>query len=574
MKIKSMASSSSNNEGKGLSGNDKGDDIRNEFIEHQNPGQDCQSHSTLPNVVEESTTMGHGDPSPSHSVAGSEDALMIRAAASSPPSYEASGHEQPPGRDSSPSTSVASPDVTKSTATLPEVPADAVEPTLVALPEEPAGSAEPARVALSEEEPVGSAEPARVALPEEPAACAAGAERVALPEEPASAAGAERHVSDTAHHIKWVQFHGARSPIITQNVNGPCPLLALINVMLLKGKVQLPSALEVITIGQLMDYIGDTMLDSAPAEAQQPDFQQNMQDAVAILPKLQTGLDVNVKFSGVQEFEYTPECCIFDLLHVRLYHGWLVDPREPDVHRVVAQCGYNQLADKIITNKDSDDPELLHEVLLAENFLDTTASQLTAHGLSQLRETMRDGELAVFFRNNHFSTIYRYQDQLYLLVTDQGFLREPRVVWETLSSTDGAGQFVNGNFEPLSPERPPASGPEQVDHDYMVALSLQEESSRQQAQDMQWQEYKEAEFGTSAELLSDAELARRLQEEEDRSAASEQQQQQQQQPQQQRQRRRHSQPPAAPPQQPATGHQRVSSTGGSEGKSKGKCAIM
>ena len=37
----------------------------------------------------------------------------------------------------------------------------------------------------------------------------------------------------------------------------------------------------------------------------------------------------------------------------------------------------------------------------------------------------------------------------------------------------------------------------------MVALSLQEESSRQQAQDMQWQEYKEAEFGTNAELLSE-----------------------------------------------------------------------
>ena len=51
--------------------------------------------------------------------------------------------------------------------------------------------------------------------------------------------------------------------------------------------------------------------------------------------------------------------------------------------------------------------------LLAENFLETTASQLTTHGLDQLRKTMRDGELAVFFRNNHFSTIYRYQVSLY-----------------------------------------------------------------------------------------------------------------------------------------------------------------
>ena len=35
---------------------------------------------------------------------------------------------------------------------------------------------------------------------------------------------------------------------------------------------------------------------------------------------------------------------------------------------------------------------------------------------------------------------------LYLLVTDQGFLKEPSVVWETLSGLDGNGQFVDQHF--------------------------------------------------------------------------------------------------------------------------------
>lgn len=52
-----------------------------------------------------------------------------------------------------------------------------------------------------------------------------------------------------------------------------------------------------------------------------------MSDAMAVLHKLQTGLDVNVKFAGVQVFEYTPECIVFDLLDIPLYHGWLVDPQ-------------------------------------------------------------------------------------------------------------------------------------------------------------------------------------------------------------------------------------------------------
>ena len=31
-------------------------------------------------------------------------------------------------------------------------------------------------------------------------------------------------------------------------------------------------------------------------------------------------------------------------------------------------------------------------------------------------------------------------------MTDQGFLKEPRVVWETLNTIDGDIQFVNENF--------------------------------------------------------------------------------------------------------------------------------
>lgn len=60
---------------------------------------------------------------------------------------------------------------------------------------------------------------------------------------------------------------------------------------------------------------------------------QNMSDAMAVLPKLSTGLDVNVRFTGVSDFEYTPECIAFDLLDIPLYHGWLVDPQVSDICR-------------------------------------------------------------------------------------------------------------------------------------------------------------------------------------------------------------------------------------------------
>jgi len=45
--------------------------------------------------------------------------------------------------------------------------------------------------------------------------------------------------------------------------------------------------------------------------------------------------------------------------------------------------------------------------LIAEQFLERTASQLTYHGLCELNAAMGHDELAVLFRNNHFSTILK-----------------------------------------------------------------------------------------------------------------------------------------------------------------------
>lgn len=47
-----------------------------------------------------------------------------------------------------------------------------------------------------------------------------------------------------------------------------------------------------------------------------------------ILPKLQYGMNVNVKFTGIKAFEFTQELIVFDLLNIRLVHGWLYDPQD------------------------------------------------------------------------------------------------------------------------------------------------------------------------------------------------------------------------------------------------------
>jgi hypothetical protein len=220
--------------------------------------------------------------------------------------------------------------------------------------------------------------------------------------------------------------------IITQNENGPCPLIAIMNVLLLKGDVRVPKGefnvcfvtfaatlttnsfpkvMDVITADQLMEFLGDNILSNMPknlSNGAQLNYEQNMMDAIAILPKLQTGLDVNVRFTSVTDFEFTPELIVFDLLRIPLFHGWLVDPVvDAEAAAAIGSCSYNQLVDKIINNKCSEKTFLVTEALQAEHFLETTATQLTYYGLEELLSHVNEDEPCVLFRNNHFITLYK-----------------------------------------------------------------------------------------------------------------------------------------------------------------------
>ena len=94
--------------------------------------------------------------------------------------------------------------------------------------------------------------------------------------------------------------------------------------------------------------------------------------------------------------------------------------------------------------------KLLEDGHVLEAFLSDTASQLTYMGLLTLHHTLKERQLAVFFRNNHFATIFKYNSQLYLLVTDLGYQDQPNVVWECLDAVDGNTEYVDSSFKPSS----------------------------------------------------------------------------------------------------------------------------
>jgi hypothetical protein len=115
-------------------------------------------------------------------------------------------------------------------------------------------------------------------------------------------------------------------------------------------------------------------------------------------------------------------------------------------------------------------------------FLDRSGHQLTQYGLDVLYEYLKDGQVVVFFRNNHFNTLTKHGGMLYLLVTDFGYANVPTVIWEKLDVIDGDTEYVNSQFSTSPPADNVTAGSTSHDpqsqSDYHLALQLSQENSQ------------------------------------------------------------------------------------------------
>lgn len=215
-----------------------------------------------------------------------------------------------------------------------------------------------------------------------------------------------------------------------------------------------------------------------------------VEDLMENIPKFQYGMDVNPKFTqGCKGFEYTSQLTAFDMLQVQMVHGWLLDPHSDEtLCEAIGSKSYNEIVEVVVRGQSlsaeleqvraqlqsipsdelqkrvADLETTVQQGQLLREFLDAHSSQLTIYGLQVLHEELKEGDVSVFFRNNHFSTITRRGESLYLLVTDLGYAHSPGVVWEKLDMVDGDTELVNSDFV--------VPGTQPADIDTQVAMSL------------------------------------------------------------------------------------------------------
>eukprot|EP00756_Hemistasia_phaeocysticola_P018253 Hpha_TRINITY_DN15583_c3_g3::TRINITY_DN15583_c3_g3_i1::g.103995::m.103995 len=489
--------------------------------------------------------------------------------------------------------------------------------------------------------------------------------------------------------LRRVAFRGRSVAVIVQNQNGPCPFIAICNVLLLRQHISISPDAGHVTLSELLNAATDWLFEkqSKRGLSHNPDMHYQLDDVIRHLPSLQDGMDVNVRFRSASDYEFMPAMVCYDAFDIKMLHGWVLDAADPEFAEVVGKNSYNGLTDLLIARNEivdqrekreaaerrrkeqekekekeeekspqeagekppekeeqeevaaqaastdaetgegdkpaeaaepdeagaagepagepktdeeapkeeaqpqeeeakpePEDPqirakedEVIRKAFVAEQFLSQTAGQLTYTGLIELCRVVEEGELVILFRNNHFSTLTKFQNRLFCLLTDVGYADMPEAVWELLAEIDGDMRIVNSQFQ--VPKDFGRQGNIMVAIDQRAGSgenSSQLEADARERQQRQQQEQSDADLALALNLQREEEIAaqqremelRRQQQLRQQPTQQQQQQQQQQYPQQrQNQQRVQSYPQqrqeAPRRQQPGPGASRPTTSGAS-----------
>ncbi|CRH02441.1 conserved Plasmodium protein, unknown function [Plasmodium relictum] len=154
------------------------------------------------------------------------------------------------------------------------------------------------------------------------------------------------------YNVKWINFINRKVPILLQNKSGPCPLLCITNILLLRNQVHIDREITKISQKIIESKIMNLLLESNKKNVidnkSSCNYRKNIIECVEVLPQLKYGLDVNCKFTDIHSFEYTKGLCIFDMLNIPLYHGWVISSDDLIFYSYLKDYSYNVIINKIV----------------------------------------------------------------------------------------------------------------------------------------------------------------------------------------------------------------------------------
>ncbi|ESX03610.1 hypothetical protein KL918_004655 [Ogataea parapolymorpha] len=330
----------------------------------------------------------------------------------------------------------------------------------------------------------------------------------------------------------WLgQYH--MNNVLMQNQNGPCFVISLVNTLILSSEISseewstvgkkgsstsmktgnsIPPSMLVslkkmllsreVSLSSLLNELTHLMLTLNEIRGDTVDIGAILN----VLPQLGTGLNVNLKLDNAVVADFEDQTAsilqLLDLFDLKMVHGFLMT--EPwaeydtfdkiqdflisviDRHSDVAL--ETMPASEILELEvDDAERELLRKYVLYRDFLAQNSTQLTEAGLETLKqdsELVPNNAFVIFFRNDHFNTLYKLENKLYLLANDEGY--GSGIVWEELKTVKGSDdELLNGFFEVREDEsdKPQENVEEAVYEDDPIAGADEQLAAQLQSQE-------------------------------------------------------------------------------------------
>lgn len=379
------------------------------------------------------------------------------------------------------------------------------------------------------------------------------------------------------YEVKKIRWHDVNapenprtSPILVQNENGPCPLVALVNALSMTTPTNADEASlvavlrsrEQISLNLLLDAVFEELM--SPRRTDEDVTLPDVSELYAFLQSLHTGMNVNPRYVPTEEireaykhtsltqldsadrdqlvpgtFENTHEMGLYAAFKIPLIHGWLAPNSEPTYGALERHANSYEDAQNLLFREEEldnklsspdgltlDEQQLYQDLVTIKHFLSESATQLTAWGIQVISKAMKPGGFAILFRNDHFSTVYCHPQtkQLVALVTDYGYRTHEEVVWESLVDINGERtQYLSGDFRVVGSSEGSTSfggysqehGGEWATVDNRRGRPRQQSQQQPQPQQSTQQTADEPPLSAAEQEDRDLALALQLQEEED-----------------------------------------------------------
>ena len=367
----------------------------------------------------------------------------------------------------------------------------------------------------------------------------------------------DRNETYQIKHFNWFD-HGSgrlrRSSMLTQNNNGPCPLLALVNALILGATDESQAALddalrsrEQVSLGLIIETLMYELVARTAESGQQlPD----VDELNAFLMRLRTGMNANPRFVSPKTappnlmdardsmldlpqqerqkhktgtFEATPDMRLYGAFSVPLLHGWLPEPRSAANEAFTRSAQTYEDAQALQFGEEELEYKLSHDGLTSteqnmwedinaiKSFLKQYPTQLTPYGMSTVQDALASGSFAIMFRNDHFSTIYKHPQsaQLFTLITDAGYADRDEIIWESLVDIRGSNnEFFSGDFMPVSHSQAQPSNANSSQFNHQQHLTVPDGSNAPLSPQEQ-QEQHDADFAMALQLQEEEEQRQR-----------------------------------------------------------------